>query len=144
VTALALGMRVVAMSLGGGLRTKVLSWRDTFVILGASPVEGLVVLSPETTRHYRAKMALVLLAGPITNALGAAVGFALLGEEPLTLGSGLPGLWIAVNFLMIWPMSTRGSFGQLSSDGQQLLGLLKIAPADVDKVVRNARLVEPT
>jgi hypothetical protein len=144
-TAIALGMRVVAMSLGGGLRTRVFSWRNIFVLLGPSPVEGLVVLSPDTTRHYRKKMALVLFAGPATNVLCALVGVAAFGDAPRTLGSGFVGLWTAANVIMIfnlWPMSTRGAFGQLSSDGLQLLKLIKVSPAEVDKFVRDARLVE--
>lgn len=143
--AIAVRMRVIAMSLGGGLRTKVFSWRNTFVLLGASPMEGLVVLSPSTTRHYRKKMAAVLLAGPTVNALCAWVGYVLFGAAPRTFASGLVGLWTAANLIMVFnllPMSTRGKFGQLRSDGQQLLMLLKLKPADVEKLVRDAQLVE--
>ena len=102
--ALALGFRVTALSLGGGLHSKVLSWRKTFILLGPSPFEGLAVLSPPSTRRYRAKMALVLAAGAIANFLSAALGLLVLElERPVfgTLEHELLYLWIGLNLLMV-------------------------------------------
>jgi Zn-dependent protease len=144
--AIALGFRVPAISLGGGLHAKVLPWRNTFVLLGPSPVEGLVVLYPPSTRHYRKKMALILAAGSLVNLLCAVSGLALLDGLALAVSwQGLVSLSVAVNLLMVLnlvPAVTNGSFGPLRSDGQQLLDLLKLGDAEIARRVAEGRLTE--
>ena len=147
-TAVALGFHVPAFSIGGGLNAKVVRWRKTFLLLGPSPVEGLVLLSPASPRHYRKKMALILLAGSLVNILCAALGFLASGPDFLRLstpGTAFATLWIGVNIVMalnLLPLVSNGSFGVLRSDGLQLLDLLKVADSDIEKRVTDARFTE--
>jgi hypothetical protein len=145
-TALAVGFRVPAFSLGGGLHVKILSWRDTFVLLGPSPIEGLVTLHPPTGRHYRKKMALVLLAGPSVNLLCAWLGLYLTDEIGFThLGSAMGSIWIGVHVALLFnllPLVWNGSFGPLRSDGLQLLDLLSLRHEDIERRVADARAAE--
>jgi thioredoxin-like negative regulator of GroEL len=147
VTALALGFRVPALSLGGGLHSKVVSWRKTLVLLGPSPVEGLVLISPPSTRHYRKKMALVLVSGAFVF-LCAALGYSLTGvDTPLfgDLNSDVASLWIGLNLLMVLnllPVVSNGPFGALRSDGLQLLDLFKLGDKEIEERVRGASFTE--
>jgi tetratricopeptide (TPR) repeat protein len=148
VTAVAVGFRVPAFSIGGGLHTKVVRWRDTFLLLGLSPIEGLVVLSPRSPRHYRKKMALILVAGSAANLLCAAIGYEVSGAHAVTLstiGSDVALLFTGVNLLLVLnllPIVSNGPFGALRSDGLQLLDLLKVDDAEIEKRVSEVRFTE--
>jgi hypothetical protein len=145
LTAVALGFRVPVLSLGGGIRAKGLVVRNTFVLLGPSPVEGHVVLRPPTTRHYRKKMALILLAGSLTNLILAGLALSAEGVIDSTPVRALAALVTAVNLLLVLnllPWVSRGTFGQLRSDGLQLLELFKLGDAEIEKRVSDARFAE--
>ena len=147
-TALALGFRVTAFSLGGGSLSKVVSWRKTFVLLGPSPVEGLTVLSPASTKHYRKKMALILTAGPLVNLLCAALAYWLFGGQAFAFdsaGQGIVSLWIGLNLLIVLnllPFVFKGPFGVLRSDGLQALDLLRIGDAEISSRLDASRFTE--
>jgi tetratricopeptide (TPR) repeat protein len=146
LAAVAVGFRVAALSIGGGTRTKAFALRNLFLLVGASPLEGLVLPRPPSTRHYRKKMALVLVAGTAVNVLCAAGTWYLL--DPGALGDtarGLAALWIAANLAMalnLLPIVSRGALGTLRSDGLQLLELRKMSDDQVEQRVRNAAFVE--
>jgi tetratricopeptide (TPR) repeat protein len=139
---------VVAFSIGGGLHMKILRLRRTFVLLGPSPIEGLVLLRPSSTRHYRKKMALILSAGALVNLLCAAIGLYVVsgnGLGPNGLASELAKAWIVLNLIAVlnlYPSTFRGSFGPLRSDGRQLLDLLKTTDEEIETVVSTSRLAE--
>jgi hypothetical protein len=145
LTAIALGFRVSAFSLGGGVRTKILALRNTFLLLGPSPVEGLVVLHPRTTRHYRKKMALILLAGSAVNLLCALLAINAEGLLEAAPARALAALWTAVNLVFVLnllPVVSQGAFGPLRSDGLQLLDLLKLGDEAIAKQAGQAPLTE--
>ena len=145
LTAVALGFRVSAFSLGGGVRTKILAVRNTFVLLGPSPVEGLVVLHPRSTRHYRKKMALILVAGSAVNLLCATLAISAEGIIEAAPARALAALWTAVNLILVLnllPVVSRGAFGPLRSDGLQLLDLFKLGDEAIAKQVSQAPLTE--
>lgn len=145
LTAVALGFRVSALSLGGGVRTKILAVRDTFVLLGPSPVEGLVLLRPRSTRHYRKKMALILVAGSAVNLLCAVLAINAEGLIEATPVRAVVALWTAVNLILVLnlvPVVSNGAFGPLRSDGLQLLDLFKLGDEAIAKQVRQAPLTE--
>jgi tetratricopeptide (TPR) repeat protein len=147
-TAIALGFRVTALSLGGGLRTKILSWRNTFVLLSPSPVEGLVLLRPSSPRHYRKKMALILAAGPLANFLCGALTFAVLDAgwfATVAAVQSVAPLWIGVNLALVLnllPIVSRSAFGPLQSDGLQLWVLPKLSDQEIERRIGGTRLNE--
>lgn len=138
------GVEVPIMSFGGGLHMKVVKLRDTFLLLSPSPTEGLIIPAFASRDHFKKKDLLISFAGPATNIAMALPGLFILqsaeGQSlPDVLGVGL-GLWTAINLLLgvanLFPFSDKTAFGQRSSDGAQILRLLKIPEAEIDKLIR--------
>jgi tetratricopeptide (TPR) repeat protein len=142
----AMGLRPCALSLGGGPNSKVLRWRDRYVLLSPVPVEGLVVLLPRDAERFRLKMAVTLLAGPLVNIV-AGLLILYLGAGPSEMpdeAARFVLFFLVANGLgamNLWPFEARSQFGVQRSDGRQLLELRKLGDAEIAKRVATAAIV---
>jgi tetratricopeptide (TPR) repeat protein len=142
LAATALGVHVAAMSFGGGLRTKTFKVRNTFVLFGPAPSEGLVLPLHRTARHYRWKQMLIVVAGPAVNAAAAIPGLILLVntdyyDQGLAARSLL--FWTIINaglaICNLLPFRIKTAFTEQPSDGAQLLSLPKMSDERIDELI---------
>lgn len=142
IAAAALGVHVAAMSFGGGLRTKAFKIRDTFVLFGPAPSEGLVLPLHRTARHFRWKQMLIVAAGPAVNAAAALPGlFLLVNSDYYAQGPAAWSLlfWTIINAVLaignLVPFKIKTAFTEQPSDGAQLLSLPKMSDDSVDELI---------
>lgn len=105
LAALALGMGVAEMELGGASRPLQLRLGSTTIRVGGFH-SGITRLDPRSSKHLRARLALTALAGPMSNV-------ALAG---------------AVYLLVNPPLWSRESFASLLVAGGLLIGVLNLIP----------------
>lgn len=136
----ATGLTMHTFSIGGGGKEKVFRLAGYFVILSPMPTEGHITFTPSSRQHYRKKMAVVTLAGPLTNLLIAGATFSLADSVPdyavrmLVFFTAI-NLWMAVSNL--WPFYRASQSGAvMQSDGAQLLGLRALGDEAIDELVR--------
>jgi tetratricopeptide (TPR) repeat protein len=143
------GIDVPVMSFGGGLRAKVLQFRRTFLILSPTPREGLIIPACESREHFRKKALLITVAGPLANlAMGLLGLFVLLSLEGQHLSNLVGGgifLWTLINFAFgignLAPFSSRTAFGEVKSDGAQILAFRRIPDHDIEKILRHRNIL---
>lgn len=141
----ALGLAVPVLSIGGSRRHVSVRWRETTVLIGPSPTDGLVTLSGMHADLYRIQSALVVASGPGINLLVAVLVFIALrhGLVSPSLHDALVMLMIVNAFVGIsnlLPLTMKGPYGPLGSDGLQLLQLSRMSPAEAARRVTGARL----
>ncbi len=148
LAARAVGVHVPVVSFGGGLRTKVLRFGSTFLILSPTPSEGLIVPAYSSPEHFRKKAFAILLGGPLLNTLAALAGLMLhtAMQDNLTDAAGMAlYFWIATNGFMaianLWPFTENTPFGERQSDGLQIWRLFRKTDGEVDDVVEQHSLV---
>ncbi|MEO1593936.1 MAG: site-2 protease family protein [Pseudomonadota bacterium] len=148
LAALAVGVHVPAISFGGGLRAKVLRFRDAFLILSPSPSEGMIITTHSTGEHYRKKTFLILLSGPLVNAIAALLGIAALitfwGDLSKYASAGIK-LWIWINTYLaitnLFSFSHKTAFGTVQSDGGQMWGLRKKTDEEIEEILRQRNVI---
>jgi len=118
------GPLLVLHELGHALAARLCGWHVTEIVIGfgrelrrfrvgetrirvkAVPVEGYVLLSPNSVEHARAKQALIYFAGPLTQLL-------LLGLVGWALGFRMPGAEGGVGRVALESLAVTAAFGAL-------------------------------
>jgi hypothetical protein len=136
-TAKWLGWRVFRIFIGHGrtvFKMKFLGFDTEFRIL---PFGGLVLEAPRDTAHYHAKHFVIVIAGPLANAILMAASFAAMDGSLAGFGAIAQKLvplqmFFIANLLIVienlWPRQIVTAFGKSPSDGKQLLETLKMDP----------------
>ncbi len=146
--AYAVGVHVPAISFGGGLRAKVLRFRNTFILLSPTPSEGLIIPAYSTSEHFRKKALFITAAGPLANAVAALLGMAALisfGNDLSEHSSAAVILWTVLNACLaianLLSFSHRTAFGVQESDGAQIWGLRKKSDDEIEEILRQRNVI---
>jgi hypothetical protein len=142
------GVRVAAISFGGGLRGAVFRLGDTFVTISPTPTEGMVVPIYSSAARYRLQAFLILAAGPSANLLAAAT----LGAILLSFGPGIhggvrvalamaTGINAAVGLSNLAFFTHRTAFGPQKSDGAQIRELFNRSAEQIEEAIRAGNVV---
>jgi tetratricopeptide (TPR) repeat protein len=142
------GADVPVVSFGGGMNQRVVRWRNAFVLYSLAPSEGMVYASFATRNCYRLKSLLIFVAGPIANLLSAAAAYALfqhLGPDTSRLIAGFLVIWSVYNLFIgvqnLWPRRVHTRFGEVLTDGAQILALPRLSEKDIDARIGGNDLV---
>ena len=146
---IAVGGRIVALSFGSGKRIKAVRRHGRFYLFGWRPVDGMTLIDRVPGAAYRWRMAAVYFAGPLVNlvvAMPAVLYLRTIGMEIDGLGDAFAVLWAFVNLLMfagnLFPFRTTSGYGEVRSDGRQLLDIFRVDDETIESGRENEPLVE--
>jgi len=131
----AVGLRIFVMNLGQGLPLARFEVGRTRVVIGRFPLHGFVKMAPPGGDNQRLRMAMAILAGPLSHLIWIAPCALLLPSHFLSTDG-----WMAINqgFAPLHGFVLFNLFALLrnilpigANDGGLLLGLL-LAPRDLD------------
>ncbi len=142
VAAKAVGARVVALSFGSGLHTKVVRYRQRFYMFGLRPQEGMTLIADVPRAGFRWRRITISAGGPVVNLLLAAGAWYAWGTTEFTspIVDALVFFWAFINTLMglmnLYPTESATQLGTTASDGRQILSHFAMADEDIDELVK--------